>query len=130
MSMSFVERMQEAIKQLEAPRQDPWLKPISSGVKGVQAMSTVALLDIVHAAHTTKNSRRLAAIMRELGFVPIQSRRLMPGGYRDTVTRGWSRPMRPLPTKKVKPRQGTRSPPFNLATTGDDDVDTAVPTKS
>ena len=120
--MSFVERMQEAIKQLDAPPPDPWLKPISAALKGVQAMSTVALLDIVHAAHTTKNARRLAAIMRELGFVPIQSRRLMPGGYRDTVTRGWARPMRPLPTEKMKPQHGTTSPPFNLPITGDDDV--------
>jgi hypothetical protein len=112
MSMSFVERMQEAIKQLEAPPPDPWLKPISAALKDVQAMSTVALLDIVHAAHTTKNSRRLAAIMRDLKFIPIQSRRLMPGGYRNTVTRGWARPIRPLPTGKVKPPQGATSPPF------------------
>ena len=120
--MSFIERMQEAVKQLEASPPDPWLKPISAALKGVQAMSTVALLDIVHAAHTTKNSRRLAAIMRELGFVPIQSRRLMPGGYRDTVTRGWARPMRPLPTEKLKPQQGTNSSPLNLPTSGEDDV--------
>jgi hypothetical protein len=120
--MSFIEKMREAAKQLDAPPPDPWLKPISAALKGVQAMSTVALLDIVHAAHTTKNSRRLAAIMRELGFVPIQSRRLMPGGYRDTVTRGWARPMRPLPTETVKPQQATNSSPLNLPTSGDDDV--------
>jgi hypothetical protein len=34
--------------------------------------------------------------MRSLGFVPIKSRRLEPGGYRDTVTRGWTRPVREL----------------------------------
>jgi hypothetical protein len=120
--MSFIERMQEAIKQLEAPPPDPWRKPLEQALKGVDAMSTVALLDVVGARHTTQNSRRLAAIMRALGFVPIQSRRLMPGGYRDTVTRGWARPMRPLPTEKVKPQQGTTSPPFILPTTGEDDV--------
>ena len=120
--MSFVERMQEAIKQLEAPPPDPWLKPISAALKGVQAMSTVALLDIVHAPHTTKNARRLAAIMRELGFVPIQSRRLMPGGYRDTVTRGWARPKRPLPRETVGSQQATSSSPSNPPTTGDDNV--------
>jgi hypothetical protein len=32
--------------------------------------------------------------MRQLGFVPLKSRRLEPGGYRDTVTRGWTRPVR------------------------------------
>ena len=120
--MSFVERMQEAIKRLEAPPPDPWLKPISAALKGVQAMSTVALLDIVHAPHTTKNARRLAAIMRELGFVPIPARRLMPGGYRDTVTRGWARPMRPLPRETVGSQQATSSSPSNPPTTGDDNV--------
>jgi hypothetical protein len=128
--MSFVEKMQEAAKEMAARPPDPWKKPLSDALKGVDAMSTVALLDLVHAPHTTKNSRRLAAIMRELKFIPIQSRRLMPGGYRDTVTRGWARPIRPLPSGKVKPPQATSSPPFNLATTGDDDVDAAVPPKS
>ena len=104
--MSFIERMREASERLDAPPPDPWLKPISAALKGVQAMSTVALLDIVHAAHTTKNSRRLAAIMRDLKFIPIQSRRLMPGGYRNTVTRGWARPMRG--TFHSEP-EGTRS---------------------
>jgi hypothetical protein len=41
--------------------------------------------------------------MREQNFVPIKTRRFMPGGFRDTVTRGWARPMRPLPISKVKP---------------------------
>jgi hypothetical protein len=58
-------------------------------------MSTVALLDLVGARHTTKNSRRLAAVMRDLKFIPIQSRRLMPGGYRNTVTRGGRGPCGP-----------------------------------
>jgi hypothetical protein len=121
--MSFVEKMQEAAKEMEARPPDPWKKPLSDALKGVDAMSTVALLDLIGARHTTKNSRRLAAIMRELGFVPIQSRRLMPGGYRNTVTRGWARPMRSPPiSKKVKPPQGTSSPPFNLPYTGEDDV--------
>ena len=95
--MSFIEKMREAAKQLDAPPPDPWRKPIENALRSVEAMSTVALLDIVYAAHTTKNARRLAAIMRELGFVPIQSRRLMPGGRAgNTVTRGWARPVRKL----------------------------------
>ena len=121
--MSFISRMLEAAKQLDAPPPDPWRKTLEDALRGVEAMSTVALLDLVGARPTTQNGRRLAAIMRDLKFVPIQSRRLMPGGYRDTVTRGWARPMRSLPTsKKVKPQQGTPSPRSNLATRGDDDV--------
>src|ERR1700739_4393843 len=114
--MSFISRMLEAAKQLDAPPPDPWRKALEDALRGAEAMSTVGLLDLVGARPTTQNGRRLAAIMRDLKFVPIQSRRLMPGGYRDTVTRGWARPVRPLPTEKVNPEQGTTSTPFNLPT--------------
>jgi hypothetical protein len=120
--MSFISRMLEAAKKLEAPPPDPWRKPLEDALKGVEAMSTVALFDIVGARHTTQNARRLAKIMRELKFIPIQSRRLMPGGHRSTVSRGWARPMRPLPTEKVNPQQGTTSTPFNLPTDGEENV--------
>jgi hypothetical protein len=121
--MSFIEKMLEAAKQLEAPPPDPWRKTIENALKDVDAISTVALLDLVGARPTTKNARRLAAIMRDLNFIPIQSRRLMPGGFRDTVSRGWARPLRPAPgSEKVKPQHGTPSPRSNLATPGDDDA--------
>ena len=61
---------------------------------GMDAISTFALLDLLGLPKTTGNGRRIAQTMRSLGFVPIKSRRLEPGGYRDTVTRGWARPVR------------------------------------
>src|SRR5215831_10719627 len=94
--MSFIEKLRQAGEQFDAPPADPWRKIIANAVAGVEAVSSAALLDLVGARRTTSNARRLAAIMRDLKFIPIQSRRLMPGGFRDTVTRGWSRPMRPL----------------------------------
>jgi hypothetical protein len=101
--MSFLERMREAADQLNVPPPDPWRKIIANAVHGMDAISTAALLDLVGARPTTSNARRLAAIMRGLNFIPIQSRRLMPGGFRDTVTRGWARPMRPgSQSEKVK----------------------------
>ena len=63
-------------------------------MRGQEAIGTAPLLDLLGMAKTTGNGRRLAVTMRSLGFVPIKSRRLMPGGYRDTVTRGWTRPIR------------------------------------
>jgi hypothetical protein len=122
--MSFIEKMRQAAAAFEVARaEDPWRKPLEKALEGMEAMSTAALLDVVRARPTTQNARRLAVIMRELKFVPIQSRRLMPGGYRDTVTRGWARPVRSLPvSKKVKPQQGTATPHSNLATPGQDDV--------
>ena len=63
-------------------------------MRGVHEISTVALLDLIGLPNTTGNGRRIAHSMRSLGFVPIKSRRFMPGGFRDTVTRGWARPVR------------------------------------
>ena len=59
----------------------------------VEAISTAALLDLLGLGKTTGNARRIGKIMHALGFVPIKSRTLAPGGYRDTVARGWARPV-------------------------------------
>lgn len=93
--MSFLERMRQAAREAEASHRDPWQPRLKRALEGVEAMSTAALLDLLSAAPTTSNARRLAAIMRELNFIPIKTRRFMPGGFRDTVTRGWARPVRP-----------------------------------
>src|SRR6516165_7945615 len=60
----------------------------------VTSISTVALLDLLGVRATTGNARRLARTMRSLGWVGLKSRRLMPGGWRDTEGRGWARPVR------------------------------------
>jgi hypothetical protein len=120
--MAFLDKMREAERQAEATHRDPWHPRLKRALENVEAISTAALLDLLMVEPTTSNARRLAALMRELNFIPIKTRRFMPGGFRDTVTRGWARPIRPLPTEKVKLQQGTSSSPFNLPTSGDDDV--------
>jgi len=70
-------------------------------VRGKDAISTAALLDLLRVPATTATARRLVAVMRKLDYIPIKSRRLMPGGRAgNTITRGWARPVR-----------ATRSPP-------------------
>jgi len=91
---SFVEKLGRVQAQQAERDADPFRAKAEAAVRGMQAISTAALLDLLGLPNTTGNGRRLAATMRTLGFVPIKSRRLMPGGYRDTVTRGWSRPVR------------------------------------
>jgi hypothetical protein len=86
--------MQEAARQVEALQRDPWEARLRRALEGVEAMSTAALLDLLGANPTTSNARRLAGNMRKLGFVAVKTRRFMPGGFRDTVTRGWARPVR------------------------------------
>jgi hypothetical protein len=94
--MSWIETLHRAQAELAEHDADPLREKVKGVVRGMEAVSTVALLDLLGLPKTTGNGRRIAATMRTLGFVPIKSRRLMPGGYRDTVTRGWARPFRDL----------------------------------
>jgi hypothetical protein len=92
--MSVLERLAQARAELEAHHADPWHSKVAAAVRDVDAISTAALLDLLRVPATTGTARRLAAVMRSLNFVPIKSRRLMPGGRAgNTVTRGWARPV-------------------------------------
>lgn len=94
--MSFMSLMQEAKERMEATAEhdDPWHAVLEPKLRNVETISTHALMDMLRVNATTAKSRRVAAVMRDLGYIPIRSRRLMPGGFRDTCTRGWSRPVR------------------------------------
>ena len=90
---SWVGRMYAA--QQTEQRSDPWKRVLERVLPpSVASLSTVALLDLVDVPHTTGNARRLAQTMRAMGWVGLKSRRLMPGGFRDTTIRGWARPVR------------------------------------
>lgn len=95
--MSILGKLREARAELEAHHEDPWHSKVEAAVRDKDAISTAALLDLLRAPATTANGRRLATVMRSLNFIPIKSRRLMPGGRTgNTVTRGWARPVRQL----------------------------------
>ncbi len=96
--VEFKESWTDELKRVEADRAkrdaDPWRAKIEAIVRGMNAISTHALLDLIGLRNTTGNARRISKTMRTLGFIPIKSRRLEPSGWADTVTRGWSRPVR------------------------------------
>ena len=93
--MAFLERLARARAELAESSEDPWRSKVEAAVRDKHAISTAALLDLLRAPATTGTARRLAAVMRSLNFIPIKSRRLMPGGWTgNTVTRGWARPIR------------------------------------
>jgi hypothetical protein len=95
--MSLLKKLKEASAEVDAQGQDPWSARLDNALHGVEAISTAALLDFLHTRATTGTARRLAAVMRSLHFIPIKSRRLMPGGRAgNTVTRGWARPVREM----------------------------------
>jgi hypothetical protein len=93
--MSWLSKLHQAARVLDVRQRDPWFGTLEAALQGVQAMSSSALLDILRVPATTGTARRLAAVMRALHFIPIKSRRLMPGGRcGNTVTRVWARPVR------------------------------------
>jgi hypothetical protein len=79
---------------------DPWKRALERHLPAnVTSMSSVALLDLLDVPPTTGNARRLAKTMRSMGWIGLKSRRLEPGGFRDTTIRGWARPFRESRTK-------------------------------
>ena len=92
--VSFTARLRQAQAELAQLDADPLRRPVEAIVRGKEAIGSAPLLDLLGLPKTTGNGRRLAQTMRSLGFVPIKSRRLLPGGFTDTVTRGWCRPIR------------------------------------
>ena len=90
---SFMALLDQAAAEA-AQDADLLLDRVGRTVRGMEAISTAALLDLIGLPNTTGNARRISRTMQSLGYVPMKSRRFMPGGWRDTVTRGWARPMR------------------------------------
>ena len=108
--MSFLGKLAEVRAELDAHREDPWRKKVEEAVRENDAISTAALLDLLREPATTGTARRLAAVMRSLRFIPIKSRRLMPGGRAgNTVTRGWARPVREIKSSPTMKQIGTAS---------------------
>jgi hypothetical protein len=92
---SFVEKLRRAEAQQAERGANPWRRALERDLPAnVTCISTVALLDLLGLAPTTGNARRIAPTMRSMGFIPLKSRRLMPGGNRGTTIRGWTRPLR------------------------------------
>ena len=89
--VSWCEQLDRASAELAKHTADPLRATVEATVRGMDEISTHALLDLIGLPNSTGNGRRISKAMRDLGYVPIKSRRLMPGGYRDTVTRGWAR---------------------------------------
>ena len=95
--MALLGKLAKARAELDAHHEDPFLERVKAAVRGKEAISTAALLDLLRMPATTATARRLATAMRSLHFIPIKSRRLMPGGRAgNTVTRGWARPVRTM----------------------------------
>ena len=95
--LSWPESWSEQLHRLRAEREerdsDPWRRVLERALPpDLTAVSTVALCDLLGIPPNTGNARRIAKTMRAMGFFPIKSRKLLPGGWRGSEGRGWARP--------------------------------------
>lgn len=96
--MSFIASLKLAQEQARKTARGPWRLRLE-GLKGkkwddgIERISTQTVFDIrevPHHSRTAGASRRLATLMRGLGWSAIKARGLTPGGFRDQV-RGYAR---------------------------------------
>jgi hypothetical protein len=95
--MSFIKELKEA-RSRAAAKPHPW-RPRLEQVRGkvgydqIERVSTQTLLDLLEVPQRGRNAgacRRLATLMRELGWTPIKARGMTQNGFRDQV-RGYAR---------------------------------------
>lgn len=99
--MSWLGKLQEAKAEIAAHSVDPWQVRLeqlhgSIGYDGIERLSSQAILDILEIpqrARTAGTCRRLAKVMRALGWTPVRVRDLTRGGYKEQV-RGYCRDAR------------------------------------
>jgi hypothetical protein len=109
--MSWMQKLDRAKAELAERDADPVREKLEGIVRGMEAISTASLLDLIGLPPTTGNARRISGTMQSLGFVPIKSRRFLPGGWRSTVARGWARPIR-----ENRPPSSTQPPALLVRT--------------
>jgi hypothetical protein len=115
--MSFLGRLHTARAELAAPT-DPWALRLERvrgkvGDDGVERISTQTLFDHLEVLQRSRGAgacRRLAQVMRDLGWTAVRVRDLTRGGYLEQV-RGYCRDGRHqrhsiLPATEVRRGEG------------------------
>src|SRR5438552_12419929 len=100
---SFLDKLDKAKSDLAAPF-DPWALRLERvrgrvGDDGVERISTQALFDYLEVLQRSRGAgacRRLAQVMRDLGWTSVRVRDLTRGGYLEQV-RGYCRDARTTP---------------------------------
>ena len=96
--MSFIQEIRERAAELEARNADPWRAMLERlhgkiGDDGLERITTQEVFDRLEALQGSRGAgagRRLAKLMRELGWSPVRVRDLTRGGYKEQV-RGYCR---------------------------------------
>jgi hypothetical protein len=95
---AFLDQLKQTREQVRARNSDPWRLRLERlrgkvGYDAIERISTQSIFDVLELPQRGRNAgacRRLAKLMRELGWHPIKARGLTPGGFTDQV-RGWAR---------------------------------------
>jgi hypothetical protein len=96
--MSFREQLKQGRETVRARNADTWRLRLEGlrgkvGDDGIERVSSQAALDLLDVSQRGRGAgacRRLAKLMRELGWHPIKARGLTQTGVRDQI-RGWAR---------------------------------------
>jgi hypothetical protein len=109
--LSWIERLHQLRAEREERDSGPWRGVLERALPAdLTAVSTVALCDLLGIRATTGNARRIAKSMRVMGFFPIKSRTLLPGGWRGSEGRGWARAVRdPSHLKQAEKLKGSQA---------------------
>jgi hypothetical protein len=96
--LSWVELLRRTKAEAISRSTDPWRLRLErvrgkTDYDGVERISTQDLFDFLEVPQRSRSAgacRRLAALMRELGWTPMKARSLGQSGFRDQV-RGYAR---------------------------------------
>jgi hypothetical protein len=96
--MPWIEILKKSKAEAQARSGDPWRLRLErvrgkAGYDGVERVSTQNVFDFLEVpqgARTAGACRRLATLMRELGWTPVKARGMTQSGFRDQV-RGYAR---------------------------------------
>jgi len=96
--VSFIEGLRQSRARALENSADPWRLHLERargkvGGDGIERVSTQSLFDLLEVPQLGRNTaacRRLAKLMRELGWKPVKARGLTQSGFRDQV-RGYAR---------------------------------------
>lgn len=104
---SFLERVaEESAKAKENCAKLPYHDQIERFVRNTETISTAAIQEHLGIGRNQQTAREIAPVMRALGYIPLKSRRFLPGGYKGTVTRGWTKPFKVTRESHVPEFQG------------------------
>ncbi len=102
--VSWITRMREAQAEMAARNADPWRLRLERlrgkvGDDNVERISTQAIFDVLEVPRRNRGAgacKRLARLMRELGWSPIKARGLNQRGLLEQI-RGYARDPRGAP---------------------------------